>query len=198
VTVAGDTTGTWGTVNGIGIYVSWSFGDGSSRLSTANAWAAGNFSGVTGQTNLISTNGATFYITGVQLEEGTQATSFDFRDYGRELIMCQRYYENSYEPGNAVGSTANPTRSIAWFAQSTYNYNNQRVSFAVSKRNTPSVVVYNPATGSTSQIRNLDTNTNVAAAPTGISVTGFIGYVNNVSVSAGATIGFHYTAEAEL
>jgi hypothetical protein len=92
VTIAGDTTGTWGTTNGIGIGVTWSLGDGSSRLSTAGAWAAGNFAGATGQTNLIATNGATFYITGVQLEKGIVATSFDYRPYGTELQLCQRYY----------------------------------------------------------------------------------------------------------
>jgi hypothetical protein len=34
----------------------------------------------------------TFKLTNVQLEKGSTATSFDYRDYGRELIMCQRYY----------------------------------------------------------------------------------------------------------
>ena len=93
ITIAGDTTGTWGTGNGIGIGVTWSLGDGSSRLSTAGTWAAGNFAGATGQTNLIATNGATFYTTGVQLEAGSVASPFERRDYGRELMMCQRYYQ---------------------------------------------------------------------------------------------------------
>jgi hypothetical protein len=93
VTVAGPTSGTWiGATNGIGVRVAFSLGAGSTYGSgTAGAWAASLSYGVTGQVNVISTNGATFYITGVQLEVGTQATSFDFRDYGRELILCQRY-----------------------------------------------------------------------------------------------------------
>ena len=32
------------------------------------------------------------YITGVQLEKGSTATSFDYRPYGTELALCQRYY----------------------------------------------------------------------------------------------------------
>jgi hypothetical protein len=92
VTIAGDTTGTWLTTNGIGLTLTISLGSGSNRLATAGAWAAGNYDGATGAVTLISTNGATFYITGVQLEKGSTATSFDYRPYGTELSLCQRYY----------------------------------------------------------------------------------------------------------
>lgn len=91
ITIAGDTTGTWLTNNGVGIRLAWSLGDGSSRLGTAGAWNSNNNSGATGQVNLIGTNGATFYITGVQLEKGSTPTSFEHRQYGTELALCQRY-----------------------------------------------------------------------------------------------------------
>jgi hypothetical protein len=93
VTIPGDTTGTWLTTNGIGVNVIWTLGAGTSRLGTANSWQAANLQGVTGQTQWISTLGATFYITGVQLEKGTVATSFDYLPYGTELMLCQRYLE---------------------------------------------------------------------------------------------------------
>tara|TARA_R110002126_G_scaffold109736_1_gene246743 strand:- start:148 stop:1536 length:1389 start_codon:yes stop_codon:yes gene_type:complete len=92
ITVPGDTTGTWLTTNGIGLTLTLTLGSGSSRLGTANTWNAGNYDGATGTDALIATNGATFYVTGVQLEEGNAATSFDFVDYSRQLQMCQRYY----------------------------------------------------------------------------------------------------------
>jgi hypothetical protein len=92
VTITGDTTGTWLTTNGRGIRVGWSLGSGSSRLGTAGAWNGNNNTGATGQVNLIATNGATFYITGVQLEQNTSATPFERRLYGQELVNCQRYY----------------------------------------------------------------------------------------------------------
>ena len=93
VTIAGDTSGTWvGATNSIGIYVWFGLGVGSTYSGTAGAWATSSVYSATGATSVASTNGATFYITGVQLEKGTQATSFDFRDYGRELILCQRYF----------------------------------------------------------------------------------------------------------
>jgi hypothetical protein len=102
VTIAGDTTGTWSVTNGTGINLNFSLGSGSTLSGTAGAWAAGAFNSVTGAVSVVGTNGATFYITGVQLEVGTQATSFEYRQYGTELSLCQRYYvqflgNNAYE-----------------------------------------------------------------------------------------------------
>ena len=92
VTIAGDTSGTWLTTNGVGARVFFSLGCGSTRLGTAGSWTGSSdiFSAI-GETSVVGTNGATFYITGVQLEKGTQATAFDYRDYGNELRLCQRY-----------------------------------------------------------------------------------------------------------
>lgn len=93
VTIAGDTSGTWLTTNGRGLVTCFSLGAGSTALKAAGSWGAGEYEGVTGQTNLVGTNGATFYLTGVQLEKGSTATSFDYRSYGAELQLCQRYYQ---------------------------------------------------------------------------------------------------------
>ena len=93
VTIAGDTSGTWLTDNGAGIQVRFALGMGSTYSGTAGAWVAGDIESVTGAVNVLGTNGATFYITGVQLEKGSTATSFDYRPYGTELQLCQRYYD---------------------------------------------------------------------------------------------------------
>jgi hypothetical protein len=92
VTIAGDTSGTWLTTNGIGIEVNIGLGVGTTYSGTAGAWSANNYVSATGAVSVVGTSGATFYITGVQLEVGSQATSFDFRSYGTELALCQRYF----------------------------------------------------------------------------------------------------------
>jgi hypothetical protein len=91
VTITGDTTGTWLTDNGAGVQLSFSIGVGTTRSGTAGSWSANNYLSATGATSVVGTNGATFYITGVQLEVGTQATGFEYRQYGTELALCQRY-----------------------------------------------------------------------------------------------------------
>jgi len=92
VTITGDTTGTWLTTNGIGIQVRFGLGSGSTYTGTAGAWGTANATQPTGSTSVVGTNGATFYLTGVQLEVGSTATSFDYRPYGTELALCQRYF----------------------------------------------------------------------------------------------------------
>lgn len=62
------------------------------------------FRAPTGQTNFMATSGATFQITGVQLEVGDTATPFEHRSYGDELARCQRYYQKSYEYHDAPAS----------------------------------------------------------------------------------------------
>jgi hypothetical protein len=91
ITVAGDTTGTWLTTNGNGITLNFSLGSGSTYSGTAGAWAGADYRSATGATSVVGTSGATFYITGVQLEKGSTATSFDYRPYTTELQLCQRY-----------------------------------------------------------------------------------------------------------
>ena len=115
ITIAGDTSGTWAKDNSAGMYVWFDMGCGSTYLATAGAWATGDYRGATGDTKLISTSGATFYITGVQLEVGTVATSFDYRSYGTELALCQRYYckISGADARLGMGYNANTTQGTA-------------------------------------------------------------------------------------
>jgi len=103
VTITGATAGTFGSTNGNGLQVCFSLGAGSTYSGTAGAWSGSNLVSATGATSVVGTNGATFYITGVQLEVGTQATTFTLAggSYGAELALCQRYYYQVAAGGSA-------------------------------------------------------------------------------------------------
>jgi hypothetical protein len=105
VTIAGDTTGTWLTDNGSGVRLTFNLGAGSNGTGTAGVWTGSYLQSATGSVNLITTSGATFYITGVQLEQNTSATPFERRLYNQELANCQRYYQ-TLKASNIIGSTA--------------------------------------------------------------------------------------------
>jgi hypothetical protein len=101
ITITGDTSGTWLTTNGAGLQAFFCLDNdgGSFSTSTIGSWLSSNkYAGSANQVNWAGTNGATFYLTGVQLEVGDTATPFEHRSYGQELALCQRYF-TSLEKG---------------------------------------------------------------------------------------------------
>jgi len=129
ITIAGDITGTWLTDSGMGLEINFSLGTGSTYSGTANAWTSSGVISSTGAKNLMATNGATFYITGVQLEAGSVATLFERRPIGMELALCQRYFE-------IIGAG----QSGVWWNVSDCSLGGK---FAVAKRVTPTASLLN-------------------------------------------------------
>ena len=114
ITIPGDTSGSWSATNGVGIYLIFGLGVGSSQSGTAGAWAASGYNSATGAVSVVGTNGATWYVTGVQLEIGSTATPFERRMYGQELALCQRYYQQigpNSTAGFGMGGMTNSTRA---------------------------------------------------------------------------------------
>jgi hypothetical protein len=139
ITIAGDTSGTYATNNTAGLILSFGFGVGATFSSTAGSWQSGNFVSATGATSVVGTNGATFYITGVQLEVGSVATPFERRPYGTELMLCQRYCVN-YRSADG---------GIYYRYGSGYNLSTVSseitIDFPVSMRTSPSLTVTSTA-----------------------------------------------------
>jgi hypothetical protein len=130
VTIAGDTSGTWLTTNGIGLALIFGFGAGATYTTPTNgSWQAGNyFAGGSGGVSVVGTSGATWYITGIQLEVGSVATPFERRPYGTELSLCQRYYQQHGFYG-VIGQGQNTDRNSGSY-----------VSFFVPMRTTPTTI----------------------------------------------------------
>jgi len=130
-TIPGDTTGTWNTNTSIGVRLAFSMGTGSTYSGPPGAWAGTAYYSATGGTNLTGTNGATWYVTGVQIEVGDQATPFDWRPYGTELQLCQRYFEKISFATDAYTGTSGwaITSGAAYFG----------LIFSVDKRATPTL-----------------------------------------------------------
>jgi hypothetical protein len=154
VVVPGDTSGTWVTDNGLGIRLTFGLGVSAGASGTAGAWSSSSFASATGAVSLVGTNGATWQITGVQLEKGTVATPFEFRSIGQEETLCWRYcvfiqnfYLRQYQPAAtaAVGTVwfpahmrADPTATLSSLA-----YTNASGGITLALRKHSAAVQYN-------------------------------------------------------
>jgi hypothetical protein len=209
VTIPGDTSGTWLKTNGKGISLQFNYGQ-AAGAGAVNSWVSATNIAPSGCTNLGTTNGATFYITGVQLEKGSTATSFDYRPYGTELALCQRYYEKSFvidtAPANGVYSMG--YIGYVCFADQ-WVFAAPTILFKVTKRATPTIAFFGTSTN-TWQINDNSNNwINYAAVSTGfqasigIFTTGFSAGVHNngnsgYAIGSARMIRGDWTASSEL
>jgi hypothetical protein len=167
VTVAGDTSGTWPKDTSGGLYLYFSIGAGSSVSTTAGSWQSGFYVSATGAVSVVGTNGATFYITGVQLEKGSTATSFDYRPYTTELQLCMRYCVN-YNSANA--SSVYYRYGIGEIESSTNG--SQILQFPVPMRTSPTLTTTGTASNYTVySAGSLSTCTSVPAIGTSSPLT---------------------------
>lgn len=199
VTIAGDTTGTWATGNTSGLEVNFGYGVGSGLSGTANGtWQAGDYRSATGTTSVVGTNGATWYITGVQLEAGTTASPFEYRQYGTELALCQRYFEKSYDTSVAVGTAT----GVGAISTVTYGASTLRpflgIQFQVAKRTSATVTPYTPNTANTSGKIGGPSGADLSATIQNAGTQAFQIYQSQVSSTSNGDYYIHWTSSAEL
>jgi hypothetical protein len=172
VLISAPTSGTFATDTSSALFVNFSLGAGSSFISTESSWNSGAFSQTSGATNLIANSGATFYITGVQLEKGSTATSFDYRPYGTELALCYRYY---YQINGGAGGNVWIPMSIAYAADGIQG----SLSFPVTMRTAPSLSFVGTWAAEDGIAKKTSTATSFGGAST--SITGANMYLSGFS-----------------
>ena len=146
VTISGDTTGTWLTDSSCGMRVIFGIGVGSTYSGTAGAWAAAQYLSATGAVSVVGTNGATFYITGVQLEVGTKATPYEMQIYSDQLAQCQRYYEVMTLNVPSTAAPFSPTYGYKVTKRSTPTFAGGGAGFVSSGPTDSSLIFYQNST----------------------------------------------------
>lgn len=193
ITIPGDTSGTWLTDQNIGLYIDWNLGSGSSFLGTANTWAGAGHLGSTGDTNLMATLGASWWLTGVQIQEGSGATPFEVLPYDEAWRRVKRYWQfhtAGANSGRVLGQCTSTT--VAKLL----------VPFDVEMRTPPTMVYAAAASYSVAQANN----TGVACSAIATDASGSGSKAVSVSVTASGLVagnatqcfGGPFYADAEL
>lgn len=143
VTIPGPTSGTFNTNNLGGLALSFQLGSGTNYNGTPDVWVNQNIETVSGAVKFVENTGATWFVTGVQLEKAAAATSFEHRPFGTELAMCERYFQ-VFGRAPAVGNTNEGTAILNHI-----NGQPQRIglpNLKTTMRAQPSITCFNQAT----------------------------------------------------
>ena len=203
VTFVGDETGTWLITNGIGLKVSFVLGAGSNYTGTIDSWQGSRLYRGDSSVQFMATVNATYFVTGVQLEVGSTATDFEYRNFGEELALCQRYYEKSYDYDVAVGATTYIGMHLMGgnvaATAGTSHISGPTIPFQVPKRDNPTIVAYDQAGNSGKcqrfQLGNHNTD-NQDITVQSIGTNNFRYITSGSSNSTGTQA--HFTADSEL
>ena len=195
VTIPAQTYNALTTTNNGPLMIFFDLGCGSDNKA-ANGWAAGNKLGSSASNvSVVGTSGATWYITGVQVEKGSTATPFDYVPFHISMYMCERYYEKSYDYIYAPGTFTNGWRGTSTNG-TVYNEGNGWM-FRVPKRDLPTVILYNAVSGATGRSYQVSTATSIAVSTRNVGRTG-IGIIDYTSSGGQNSYYIHYTAESEI
>jgi hypothetical protein len=205
ITVPGAPIGTWGKINDIWGYLTFAPYQGPTSTGSGSTWIPAGARAATGITNTWpNTLGATFQVTGVQLEAGTVATPFERRSFGQELALCQRYYEKSFNvetaPANGSNATSFATdEGITAAASTNRSGAGTSVRFAVTKRASPTFTKFGNSSGHWRWIAPSGTafTYNTSLDPLYLSASGFMMQQQVVDGSLVFLQG-HWAAAAEL
>ena len=206
VTVPGSTSLTFADTNAAGLNIGFTIAGPATpqhtQASSSTAWSTTVSNAVTDIGNLVSSTNNVLYITGVQLESGTVATPFNYRSFGQELALCQRYYQKTYDYATAPATSTE--NGWAWYGADydigiTSTFQSQGIRFESTMRAAPTMVGYDASGNSGKCVRyrvGHGPATNIASSIDLISTKNFRHF--GQGTNATGNIAFHYTADAEL
>ena len=212
ITIEGDSSGTWLDTNGIGLRLRWgSFGS-TYQTSSVNQWVGSQvMSTDNSPINFFDSTDNELYLTGVQLEIGQNATTFEHEPFETTLARCKRYFQKSYNYSDAVGTVTNDAR-VYWQTSQQWGVTSVPtgpiiqgyITLHPSLRATATVVPYSPVSGTANRIvlgsassSDVTPNAWLQQAPSNVHIgypqnTGGAGFANDDHVL------FHWTADSEL
>ena len=200
LTFDGDTTGALGNDNGNSFSLNWwlisgtNYGGGTLATSWQGYAGASDYEdAAVGQVNLGDNTSNTWEITGIQMEVGDSATDFEHRSVGEELALCQRYYQNSFEHGNAPGTSTDSDDSQ--LTTSWTDGNAPFPPFSTTMRAKPTITFRPRGSTSTGTVNNGGSTRNASA--TNISNKG-VSYIAVTSGTGGQYNAFSYECSAEI
>lgn len=200
---ASPVAGAWGYTNGNGLIISFARSVGATFQTPPNIWTVGNFLGTANQVNSTDTIGNKFTITGVQLEKGGVASTFEQRTIQEESLLCERYYQKSFllatAPQTALGVNNAEDTYAAVKAGATANNIAPYRRFSQKMRAPPTMALYN-SVANNAQIRDVGAAVDCSAsAAVRVTTNGFMANcTGNAATAIGNELSFHWTADAEL
>tara|TARA_B100000900_G_scaffold279361_1_gene238965 strand:+ start:638 stop:1744 length:1107 start_codon:yes stop_codon:yes gene_type:complete len=203
LTFDGDTTGVLGNDNGNSIRLNFWLHVGSDFAGgthTSNVWHTTNNQRVgDNQTSFADSTDRTFFLTGLQMEVGSQATPFEHRSFGEELALCQRYFQKSYADNVAPSTVTNNGAFWTNIIRNASNQNYWHVQTYQTMRSQPSVTTHSPATGTSGKFENDTDGADRDSAVSNTSNTGFSIRPNSgTSNDLGDVVAVHWVADSEL
>ena len=154
ITIPGCTDSSWTT-----LALDFDLGSGSTWQNAAGSWVSSNKFSNASQVNFVGTAGATFYITGVQLEVGTKATPYELQIYSDQLAQCQRYYFKKNNSG------------MRMFSSASNGYRQAFICFPVTMRATPTVSNLSATGTGSGTIASFQTTSQVGGAEVNVGNT---------------------------
>ncbi len=202
IIIPGDTSGTWNMTGGTGIgaCVRFSMGASGTYTGTVNTWgtanAMGPSAGITQHINNVTSNNK-LRLTGIQLEKGSSATSFDFRPHQTEFDLCLYYYNKSYQLGTVIGTSTETSANVSVSINSADFYDYGNVKFLTPMRDVPTINIYS-SLGTSGVLRNLSSGSDQGNSGSRYhSTNGYAAFCANSAMTSNNTFAWHHTADAE-